>query len=346
MLIGADPEIFAFEKDKLIPAFHFLGPKPDKVKSCISLSAASHYWDGFQAEFRFNTGFSCLVEFSLAIQKSLRRIKNRLNTKFPQAHLSMQNTVRLDLNELTNVPDRFVALGCEPSFNAYDLEAQSIPDPRSVPWRSSGGHLHFSGLRFRVTKTTAVEAVKRLDARLGIWSIGAAQNLDIPVRRRFYGLAGEFRIPSHTIWNWHFRSSRDTVGIYRAINTEPGLEYRTLSNFWLSHPRLMQITCEIARLSFSHLFEWDAKESEVVEAIQNMDVALAQKILKRNKTNFIGALKNYRGFSKERCEEAFNVGLEGIEKHGMNPAKFESNWQLDDARWIYNKVPTWNIHDS
>jgi len=49
------------------------------------------------------------------------------------------------------------------------------------------------------------------------------QNLDEPVRREYYGLAGEYRLPPH------------------------GLEYRSLSCAWIFHPKAAATILDLAR---------------------------------------------------------------------------------------------------
>jgi hypothetical protein len=90
------------------------------------------------------------------------------------------------------------------------------------------------------------------------------QYYDDPMRRRYYGRAGEYRTPDY------------------------GFEYRVLSNAWLQDFTVYNLIYEMARRVIgavvydNRLFRWDADPDETRECINNCDVELAHKILKRN----------------------------------------------------------------
>src|ERR1700678_2515194 len=52
--VGADPEMFVFAGEKLLPAFAFLPKKGGNT---------TVYWDGFQAEWKYSGGIWCLDAF-------------------------------------------------------------------------------------------------------------------------------------------------------------------------------------------------------------------------------------------------------------------------------------------
>lgn len=225
------------------------------------------------------------------------------------------DSVALDHNIWAHTKPEHSVLGCDPSFNLYGMGGDIPADGTSLPYRFAGGHIHIGHSSLR-DKDFAVKVVYNLDRVLGVWGVGAAQKYDQKVRRKYYGLAGEFRLPDH------------------------GLEYRTLSNFWLRTPPLFYVTFEIARMVFQAtrlglLDFWVADQMDVIQAINEYDVSVARKILLRNEKLFcklfeasnlwyrvpmfpggssIAATLPKQHFAKK----ALQVGIEGMEIIGID----------------------------
>lgn len=312
--IGADPEMFVFAGRKLLPAYEFLPDKLDPEKPVM-------YWDGFQAEWKYARAHNCFTVFVMCTQNQIQQLWNIAREHNSKATLSLQNVVTIPKELLKCAPEQYVTLGCKPSQNAYGLQMERIENPRELKIRVAGGHLHFGGFR---TKPQYLKYIKALDSILGIWAVGAAQNIDVPLRRKYYGLAGEFRTPNY--------------------DNGYGMEYRTLSNFWLCHPRIMQLTLEIARaaLTIAKVRDnpWIATEEEVVRTINNCDVDHARTILNRNKLIFDTVLTlSSPTFNIVKRQEAFQVGLRGVET-AVDTDSIYHNWSLN-ALWDYYQVPTW-----
>lgn len=96
--------------------------------------------------------------------------------------------------------------GCEPDYNAYTKRTNPKPRPEHPGMRSAGGHIHVE------TKLSKLEVVKAMDLFLGVPSVLMDNGID---RKKLYGKAGAFRSKPY------------------------GVEYRTLSNFWIFKPELI-----------------------------------------------------------------------------------------------------------
>jgi hypothetical protein len=95
--------------------------------------------------------------------------------------------------------------GCEPDINAWAEDYNSAPDASST-LRTAGGHIHV-GFQFEEGDyKTQFNVVKLMDIFLGIPSVLLDKDSQ---RRQLYGKAGACRLKEY------------------------GIEYRTLSNFWL-----------------------------------------------------------------------------------------------------------------
>lgn len=207
-------------------------------------------------------------------------------------------------------------LGCNPSQNVYGMLGEGVFDARKLRYRFAGGHIHL-GYRFEPKKIESL--VKLLDAILGVWSVGAAAKFDNPIRRKYYGLAGEYRLPEH------------------------GLEYRTLSNFWLAHPGLANLVLMLARAIFSFhndglAKEWIAHPQEVIETINNCDVRAARKILQMNHKvleTIFSHMRYAKGIPNRevnpQVQQALRIGQEGLESVIDDPNDFVKNWKLDSS---------------
>lgn len=318
--IGSDPEIFIEDENgECIPAFNFLGGKNDK-KNPFSYPACNYngsiYWDGFQAEFDTYAA-TCLEQQSESVQSALQELQRLAKAYNPKAKLSNKTVMRVKQQALEEAKQEHVSLGCMPSYNVYGMSGQVVEDPRLLPIRPAGGHIHF-GIG-KSTHEQVKDIVKTLDAILGVCCVSLFQKYDDPARRQYYGLAGEYRLPPH------------------------GLEYRTLSNAWLYHPVIMNFVFDFARkvLIFGQkgfFSKWQASEAETIACINNCDVTLAHEIMERNKDIIIKLFKAaYGSVSKdEKVFEAlykiFYTGMDCIVKDSTN---FSDNWRMGAS--LYNQ---------
>jgi hypothetical protein len=216
-----------------------------------------------------------------------------------------------------------VELGCDPSKNIYGISGTQVDDGRLLGVRMAGGHIHFGR---PITPAETERCVKALDAIAGIVGVSLFASIDKPLRRKYYGLPGEYRLPVH------------------------GLEYRTLSNAWLAHPAVMHLTVDVAREAYrvglnNYLQWWKAKEELVVDTILHHDVKTARQILTTNKVMLMGLLEwlyrqernGYVLNGKENAEIAYNAILNGVESIVADPDNVEKNWLL-------NRPGEWATH--
>jgi hypothetical protein len=310
--IGTDPEVFVKAGLKILPAFEFLPENGEARWDSYSRS----YWDGFQAEFETH-GRSCLMEMCRDIQSGLSRIWQQAMDKDASSKFTLKSVIKLRKETRLKAFDPHIALGCQPSYNIYDLKGESVGDPRELPYRFAGGHIHFGFSSFREYPEKVKSIVSKLDAILGVWSVGAAQSFDNPIRRKYYGLAGEHRLPKH------------------------GIEYRTLSNFWLSSPIVYQATFILARKAAmlganeEESKFWVAPQEMVIECIQTQNVKLAREILELNKATFQWLLKP-TALDSQKIERLRQVGLNGIESIITDPDNIEKNWMLGEGGTTVN----------
>lgn len=271
--MGMDPEFFLANAEGLpIPAFHVLAHKSQNPHL---------FWDGFQAECTVEARV-CHQELAQQLALSLQRVRHKILAtpvwRIPEPFL------------LTAEEDH-VRLGCDPSHNVYNMHGKHVEDGRKLAWRFAGGHIHFS-LRsdeFWRLPARIKSCVRALDAICAVASVCFAQGVDQPIRRKYYGLPGEFRLPEH------------------------GLEYRTLSNFWMYHPQAFHLVFDLARWAFNigkgGLRCYIGDPNLVVDIIQFGDVRSARDLVKLNRPVYEEFLKRYPAPARAKFWEAVEHGF-------------------------------------
>jgi len=280
--LGADPEIF-FDKDGEI-----VGSERVLTKNPRSVGAYRVYLDGVQAELKVGEGTICRETFASYMTNAFSSLNNALEginerrLALPEGvdrarfNVCYRQVVEVSQAELDSLSKEARALGCAPSFNYYGLVKREV-DGAVYRVRSAGGHMHFGinsenyQYEIRVACERVYEQRRKLvplfDILMGIPGVLLDRDPDQVIRRQTYGMAGEYRLPDH------------------------GIEYRTLSNFWLRSYQLTSLFLGLGRMAITLLTETftgkDDFESallekadldKVVKAIQENDANLAWEV--------------------------------------------------------------------
>lgn len=310
---GTDPEVFVLNGEgKVLPAWLFL---PDKKKPINFFdpgrddkSVGCAFYDGFQAEFTV-PAFGCHGYGCDYVRKGLNFIWNEAIKKDKKATLTHHCVLDIDEADLATAPKDGADLGCDPSLNAYREGPNPVLagiDPAGLKFRFAGCHIHFGcGV---ISDKNAVQMIKLLDAMAGVGSVLILRGLEDERRRMYYGQAGEYRRPGH------------------------GIEWRVPSSAALVHPTAWHAVFELARFaaqmsaSGNHHY-WTADDEEVQQAVNNLDIELATKIMERNNKVLRVVMRN------RLAEKASNNLLALLEKgaKALLPVKsMVSNWRLDE----------------
>lgn len=161
--------------------------------------------------------------------------------------------------------------GCDPELDVYlrdQVQPPSVEDAKT--FRSAGGHIHLGNKTFNSDKPDGFLlsfpdkelAIKLMDIYVGVPFVLLDNDPTSPARKKLYGKAGRFRV------------------------TEYGVEYRTLSPYWLTSPRLTNLIAELTFLVMNLGDKGLAKKiinetdmNAVVAAINNNDKNLARKLV-------------------------------------------------------------------
>ena len=201
--IGADPELFLKDRgtNKFISIVGLIGGTKEKPMP-IGMGCAIQE-DNVAAEFCIPPATS----FE-AFNKSIQFALNDINTRAEKLGLSLANLVASTSFEDDQLKTRAAQeFGCDPDYNAYTQAPNPRPKTDNKNLRSAGGHVHVG------TKNNVFHMTKTMDLLLGVPSLLIDNDED---RRKLYGKAGCFRPKDY------------------------GLEYRTLSNFWIWSPSTIE----------------------------------------------------------------------------------------------------------
>lgn len=150
--------------------------------------------------------------------------------------------------------DAAKVFGCDPDFNAWT--GKKNPKPKADDWRlrSCGGHIHVG---FDNPKIDKKRLIKIMDLTHGVPSV--IMDTEGALRRKLYGKRGAYRDKPY------------------------GVEYRVLSNFWVTNPRLCEWawkqTAEALALCQAG-FNIDAYDKEIEAAIDGGDSLKAWHLCK------------------------------------------------------------------
>lgn len=217
--VGADPEFFLFDQNKkeYISAHDRVpGTKanPVPLKNGGMIQA-----DGLAVEFNIPASSSA-KEFSDNLRAALSDIRNEYFAKDKHLRFAFDPVANFSTAYMKTLPEHALELGCEPDFDAYNEgKANKKPDNK-LPMRTGSGHLHVGYLG----KLNQVDDVTDQQHVEDCCTLAIA--LDTVL------------LPHRNLWDTDKQRSTmyGNPGCFRPKRY--GMEYRTLSNAWLRHPKL------------------------------------------------------------------------------------------------------------
>jgi hypothetical protein len=165
--------------------------------------------------------------------------------------LSRLSAASFPKEELSD-PRAFI-FGCDPDLNAWTGRINPRPKAADQNLRSCGGHLHI-GYKFK-TKAEAKRAVKLVELFVGVPSVLIDEGEE---RKKLYGKAGAMRYKPY------------------------GVEYRTLSNFWVFDKELRTWVYRNVERAMSLLdtdFDVDSLRDVIVHTINDNDKSMAHSLI-------------------------------------------------------------------
>ena len=300
VMFGGDPELF-FEKggkvigaEKVIPAEGLRSR--DRARASVVL-------DGVQVELNPQARNSVnLLGQELSIAFSL--IQTRLK-KVPGVKLCYDGVIEVDREELDSLSPATRILGCKPSRNMYGDKPITV-DAKEYRKRSAGGHHHYGLNTHANIYNDRSNLVPLLDMFLGSTCVMLDRDPGAAERRENYGRAGEHRLPAY------------------------GLEYRTLSNWWLRNYTLTDFVYGMGSVAIAILADTVRGGEVEQELIDTVDISKFIRAIDLNDfnqayTNFKDVIRPFLvkhlpkvGFPlNPQTVDKFLVFAEGVEKDGL-----------------------------
>lgn len=253
--VGADPEVFV-KQSGVFKSAHGLVVGDKKNPQKVNKGAVQV--DGMALEFNIDPA-SNKEEFITNIYE----VMSILRSMVPDYQLEISPVADFGFEYLRAQPAEALELGCEPDYNAWTVGVNPRPDGER-PFRTAAGHIHIGFCDDGEPEDSGyvgycAEFVRELDFYLGLPSLILDKHPDSVRRRELYGKAGAFRPKKY------------------------GVEYRTLSNFWLESGELMGWAYDAAVRGFNAFdggLSLVAKYGDIQSIINNSDVKAAEKIVR------------------------------------------------------------------
>lgn len=281
---GCDPELFITTGSGEVVGAEKVLPEDGNLnvsKSSLYGGGNNIVLDGVQIELNPPPD-PCRANLSNSIQAAMIKLREHLKTQW-EMKVSFASVVSVDQKELDSLSEKAKVFGCMPSENVYDKGATVTANPTTYLKRSAGGHIHLGLSRVPAMMERREDLVKLMDILVGNTCVLIDRDPEAAERRKNYGRAGEHRLPTH------------------------GLEYRTLSNFWMRSYPLMSFVMGMSR------FACNVLDEEMAESLN------AQK---RD-----AYLKQYPGWP------AFSELLEKVNLQEVKEAINENDLQLALKNW-------------
>ena len=296
LYLGTDPEFFfksagrrVIGAENILSKTGLVGDKQYEGRAY----APKFIIDGVQAELNPRPQF-CRAYLANEISKCFYTLTKELEKQGKGVTVSFEQSVQISKTELAKLDKENQKLGCGPSLStgkgaSASLKAVNAEEHRQ---RSAGGHIHL-GLAATTIDYTKKEDAERvvnlLDIICGNTCVLVDRDRGNIARRKLYGMAGEYRLPKH------------------------GLEYRTLSNFWLKAYPLMSLVFGLAR--FAAIISHKSNKEFADEFLKAVDMEQVHKAINTN--NYSLALKNFNAvkhlFKQVHCSSRYPLNIETVD---------------------------------
>lgn len=271
--IGADPEVFLKDTHGWLKSAipYIRGTKDTPI---MLRNGAGLQHDNVALEFASPVANN-LIGFLRSINVSLGLIKKELPFGYSLAH----DIAAADFPETELKDEAAFEFGCSPDYNAWERVINDKPVISNPQFRSCGGHIHVGfveGSDYKFLSNpddldSKARLIKVMDCIHGLLSVFLDKNEGATERRKLYGGAGCFRPTSY------------------------GVEYRTLSNFWIKDNTLISLMYHLTKDALRLVR--DGKDEHLIKLCGGKDVIV--KMINTNTTDTVTRSRVLGFLSKE-----------------------------------------------
>jgi hypothetical protein len=234
--MGADPEMFLSKDGDYVAVQPYIDGTKDNPQMLPSRLGNAQR-DNVAIEFGVKPAASKL-EFIQNIGTTLKELMDLLPegvelNVIPSAHFPKAELTHMECQEF----------GCSPDFNAWTMDMNDVPEGAAEgTFRSCGGHIHIGMPEgYTLSDEWRWAVIRGMDTVLGILATFLDSSDAAVARRELYGKAGCYR------------------------PTDYGVEYRSLSNFWIKSPKLVELMYDLTNLVVNMV-----EEDTMSDVIANM----------------------------------------------------------------------------
>ncbi len=254
LVAGADPELFLKhpETHELISAIGIVPGNKDNPYDISDVLQSTK--DGFAIQVD-----NVAAEFCIPPSASKEELTENILLVLNNFNKIVETDVCISTEASAIFPPELLnnpiaqTFGCDPDFNAWTERENRKPQSVNKNLRSVGGHIHVG--YDDISTQASLNIIKAMDLFLGVPSILLDSDTQ---RRELYGKAGAFRFKPY------------------------GVEYRTLSNFWI-----------FSKDTIEWVFENTSKAVEFVNNEDNISIlnSLSNEIQTTINTNNLESAK-------------------------------------------------------
>lgn len=250
--IGTDPEMFLKKDGVIISAVGKIGGSKHDP---LPISDNGHFIQEDNVAIEYNIP-PCKTKEEFIYHNNF--VKSYLDNVVTAMGCELDYSASATLSDKELDSDEAKLAGCEPDFDVWRQDINVAPDLSASNMRVCGGHISLGW--DNPTESQQEDIIKAMDATLGLKSLFLDTDTE---RKKLYGKAGCFR----------FR--------------EYGIEYRTLSNFWIKSDKSLawafDTTMEAIELVNSGKIDLIKEKyaDKIVEAINTNNKDLAQELLNK-----------------------------------------------------------------
>lgn len=211
--IGADPEFFLYDTEymRFVSAHDIV---PGNKKEPHPLKCGAVQADGTAVEFNIDPA-STAEEF----EHNIHTVMDQIREMVPKKYSFMYTPIIAYTKDIfERLPISAVELGCDPDFNAKTGDYNPVIKPEVIgTHRTGSGHIHVG---WTSNADIRPESEHFMDCRL------LTRQLDFTL------------LPLSKYWDKNNKYRQEFYGCEGSFRPKPyGVEYRCLSNAWLSKPK-------------------------------------------------------------------------------------------------------------
>lgn len=227
IMVGCDPEMFVSEGHHIS---HAIGRIGGDKNNPLSVPKGGLQEDNVLAEFCMDP-----ADTSELFMENISTVMACMRDRLSQSGLKVVTGVSsYTFKDMSEMPEKAFEFGCDPDFDALTGEANPRPNAAHAGLRTAGGHVHIGYPS--PTPEVSQRIALMCDYTLGLNSVIEDTTKGSRQRKELYGKASCVRWKSY------------------------GLEYRTLSSYWLWKKDYQALIFERAK--------WSAENHHLLEQMQ------------------------------------------------------------------------------